>query len=75
MKLLTAVWDIVLYLVGVTLSDTRHSTVVTHVVQLVGRDETMVGQSPYRRLDVERMSPGEPHKLRVARHPVIGGAL
>lgn len=64
-----------LYLVVVTLGDARYSTVVTHVVQLVGRDKTMVGNSPHRRLDVERVSPGEPHKLRVTRNPVIGGAL
>lgn len=59
----------------VAVCDTRHRAVVAHVVQRVGRDESVVGQPPYRRLHVERVSARETHELGVTRYPVIRSTL
>lgn len=59
----------------VPLRDTRHRAVVAHVMQRIGRDKSVVSESPYRRLHVERVSTRQTHKLRVTRYPVIRGTL
>lgn len=63
------------HLVRVPIGDARHRSVVSHVVQLVRRDEAVVFNSPHRRLDVEGVAPGKAHQLGVARDPVIRRAL
>lgn len=62
-------------LVRVSFGDSRHGPMVPDVVQLRRRYETVVLNSPNRRLDVEGVAPGEPYQLRVARNPVIGCSL
>lgn len=63
------------HLVGVTVRDLRHCTMVPHVMELIGRYKAVVSDAPDRRLDVERVTASKAHKLWVAWHPVIGSAL
>lgn len=63
------------HLVGVAVCDLWHSTMVPHVMELIGRDEAVVGDAPDRRLDVERVTASKAHKLWVAWHPVVGSTL
>lgn len=59
------------HLVRRSIGDAWHRSVVSHVVQLVRRDEAVVFDSPHRRLDVEGVAPGKAHQLGVAGDPVI----
>lgn len=63
------------HLVRVSFGDPRYRAVVPDIVQLRGRDESVVLNSPYRRLHVEGVAPGKPDQLRVTGHPVIGRSL